>query len=643
MSAGALAGAGVFIALAVLKNGGVLGYLLKAPCALDSESVRIILANGLLPLCAASSICLLAWGSGLRLLRILRAGGREDDDVVGLGLGLGALGSAAYLMGVCGLFNGAAFAALGAAAGALGCGEIIKRIAAWKDVSWHRGGMTLGQGVLAGLLAYLAWHALITALAPPTQWDVLAYHLALPKLYLRSGRIIGLPWLLHSHWPHLMETLYAAPLSAGMDNAAALLHASACAALVLATYRAGRKLLGPQAAWIGAALLAAQPVMLDLAGTAHSDGAFALFHFLACATLWSWAQGAGRGRLAAAGLLSGLAASTKLLGLVPFAVLSLWVLARSWREKRWGPAAIFTACGLAVVLPWLLTAWIRAGNPFWPFLSGLFGGRWGASYIELRYLRSNMFHWPPEPGLVLLYGPQFLLFPAVGLALCAALRRAAWPPFLKFLLMPALFYFPAVARHHEGWRFMLPMMPALALSAGYCAQLCAERAAGRLVAAALLLFGLSPVLRATENNQLFAVLGLRSASEPASARRDVYLGRSLGHYLFYRRASALAGQGAKILLFREIRGYYLDADYMWGDPLNQGLIRYAGLAGPGELAAQLARLGVTHVLINEGVEMYSESPDYYDKRTLDMMGELLRNRARPLLRDGGLALYQLTH
>ena len=635
------AAAGVFLTLVAARNRGVWSYLLHTRGVFDAVSIRTILRHDLLPACGAGLICLLAWGLGLLLLRLLRADTVEECDLMGFGLGLGALASAGFLMGLCGFFSTTAFGLLGALAFVPGLDGLLRRARREPRPAPGTAG-SLWQGALAGFMAFLAWHALTTALAPATDWDVLAYHLTLPKLYLKAGRISEIPWLLQSHWPHLMEVLYAGPIALGLDNAAALIHAAVCAALVLAVFRVGRDRLGAPAAWIGAGLLAAQSALWRCAGTAHSDGALALFHFLACVALWSWAESGSRGKLALAGLLSGLGACAKLLGILPLAVLAAWVCLRPRREKRLAAVLLFASCGLAVVLPWYIKTWIGAGNPVWPFLSNRLGGLWGAAFLEPPFLRINLFGWPPEPALLLRYGPQFLLVPAAAGAAWAGWRRIPWPPFLLFLLTPAFFYFLVVARDHEGWRFMLSMMPALALTTGWALTRCGRGRAGGFAAAALVLFGLYPGLRATQNNELFAVLGLRSTSRPDVPAREVYLERSLDHYGFYQRLLPMVGAQDRILLFQEIRGYYLDADFLWGDPRNQGLIRYAELAGPAQLAARLRELGVTHVLVNADNPNYSESPDYYDSRTLAMMRGLLRWRGQLILREGGLALYRIT-
>jgi len=583
-------GAGIFAALALARNTGVWTYLINNPASLGWGSLRLWVTDALLPLFLA--------GTSLAVLSLP-----------------------------------------------------VRRLTAWAggldptpsaEPGADAGGML--QGLLGGVLAFCAWHAMVLALAPPTEWDVLAYHLAIPKHYLRIGLLREIPWMLHSHWPHLMETLYALPLALGLDQVPAVLHAGICGLWVWAVFRAGRGAFGASAGWVAAALLAVQPAVLRTAGTAHSDGAMSLFFFFSCLCLWRWLDLRSTRWAVMGGLAGGLAASCKLIGLAPPLLTAAWLVVSAFpggpsRRERGRAALTFTACAVLVALPWYLKAWTGAGNPVWPLFSGVLGGRWGASAVEASLLRSNVWTWPPDPAAVLRYGPQYLLLPAFGFWAWARARGERLPGFLRFLLVPAVPYLLLVSRYHEGWRFLMPFYPALALLAGW--GLSRLLARPRWEAALLLAAGLLPVFGASQNNQLFAVLGLRSASAPGASPRVLYLDRSLDHHAFYREAGRLLRPGAKVLLFREIRGYYLDADYMWGDPLNQGLIRYAELEGPDALGGRLAELGVTHVLVNGEVELYRESPGYYDGRTLALMEDLLSSRGRPVLRKGALALYAL--
>lgn len=94
-------------------------------------------------------------------------------------------------------------------------------------------------------------YGLIIALAPPTIYDALWYHLQAPRLFLAAGRIYPEP----HNWPANLafagSMLYAIPLALGNDTAPALLLAHA--------YRIARR-HAPATAWAAPALLLTAPV-----------------------------------------------------------------------------------------------------------------------------------------------------------------------------------------------------------------------------------------------------------------------------------------------------------------------------------------------------------------------------------------------
>ena len=58
-------------------------------------------------------------------------------------------------------------------------------------------------------------------------------------------------------------------------------------------------------------------------------------------------------------------------------------------------------------------------------------------------------------------------------------------------------------------------------------------------------------------------------------------------------------ENARVLLLPfETRGYYLDRDYMWGNPFAQRMIRFEQFNSPEDLADYLRFLGITHILEN---------------------------------------------
>ena len=620
--------AAVFAALVLTRNAGVWSYIAGRPDVIDGRSARLLASYALWPMLIAAGLWLVGFGSGIRAFLALRV--RPDgalDRIAAAALGLGLLGQAIFLLGWAGGLNTTAMLGLLAAATAAAATGLSRPPGSWEK-PWAN---SLAAGLGAGLLGFAAFHLLISSLAPPVEWDVRAYHLALPESYLREGRLAGVPWIIHSHWPHLMEVLYSLPLALGRDGAAALVHAGACALLAAGVFIAAG---GGAAGAASILILAGQPALLRGAPTAHADGACALFLFASAAALARWSEKREDGWLAAAGLLAGLSASAKLFGA---AGAASWTLYLAWRTRRAREAALFAVCAAAIVGPWLLRTWLQTGDPFWPLL----GLDPAAAGLAARYKGSNLWTWPPPAWIFTHHGPAFLLLPLAGLAAlgrgrrpAGELERALWIP-VPLLLMLA-------ARHHEAWRFMIPAYAPAALACGRCAQAAfSAGGARRLAAAALVAVGAAPIAGLTQNNELFAVLGLRSQASPESAPRTLYEDRMVDVSAFYREARAVLPPRSRVLLFREVRGYGAGFDYRWGDPMNQTLVDYRRLRDPEALLVRLKDLGVTHVLDHHGSHLYRPDPGYYDARTLALMAECMRRYSRPLLERDGIALREL--
>lgn len=617
----------VFLILFLVHARGVGGYLLSHPSSIDGQSVLLWATRAVLPLLAAAALWAAGAGLGRGAAVLLRVrpkafAGKAAEAALGLGL----LAQAVFLLTWTGHLTPTALAWLAAAAAVI---AVLFLRPALPAAAPPR---TAAEGAAAGLLSYAAVCAAITALAPPVEWDVLAYHLALPEIYLKAGRLVDVPWIIHAHWPRLMEVFYALPLAAGSDGAAALVHAGAAFLLVgSAASCAGTA----RAAWTVALLLAGQPALLRVAGAAHADAAAALFVFAAAYALSRWEETEADGWLVAGGLLAGLAGSSKLLGV---AALGAWAAALLWKTRRPREALLFAAAATLMIGPWLWTTWRATGDPAWPFLK--IGPE--AAELAARYLRSNRWDFPPPASLLAHDGPGFLVLPALGLLALSRGRRPGATAAERWLWTAAPAYVFLAWRHNEAWRFLMPVWPALALAAGRSAEGAFAGGRGRrAAAAALVLAAALPAAALTANNALFAVLGVRSAAFPDADRRAVFAERSVDVAGFYREARAFLPPDAKVLLFREVRGYGAGFDYLWGDPMNQAMIDYRRLPDPGALARRLEALGVTHVLDHPGSHLYREDPGYYDARTLALMAECLRLEARLVLARDGLALHEL--
>ncbi len=229
------------------------------------------------------------------------------------------------------------------------------------------------QVVIAAALPFAA-----TALArvgePPFEWDVLVYHLYLPKLFTASHGFVYLPRLVYVSMPLGAEMVFTWAYAwdgLGVASAVApLFHFL----MVVATWRTARLYVNNAWAVLAAVLLLLTPTFAYLASIPYVDmvlGAYALMAFIV------YARGMTGAREAAlAGVFLGAAMSVKYTGInavVAFAAVAAWDLGR--RRLRLNAAVVFLGTAFVVVAPWLVKAFVERGNPVFPVLYGWLGGR----------------------------------------------------------------------------------------------------------------------------------------------------------------------------------------------------------------------------------------------------------------------------
>ena len=319
-------------------------------------------ADGALAL-ALFAACLLI---GFRLLpRRVRARARLGVPVA-LSLGLSAVGLAAWLAGLL-AGTGAVLpllAVLFAAAmtSARECAAACRR---WARAGW----LVLRTNVWLALPLLLALAALVPQLLlPVTDSDGIRYHLALPKLYLMTGRVAYLPFEYHSALPQLPEMLDLVTLELGRPETAKFAHAlaflAALATLAAAVHRSRATRSG---ALFAALAFAATPAALTVAPAAFIDH-FAVLHG-AVALL----AAAANAPAALVGIALGGALGSKLT-VAPFAAgLALAVILRAGKRRAWRAAAGLALPVIAILGPFALRSTLATGDPFFPVGRTLLG------------------------------------------------------------------------------------------------------------------------------------------------------------------------------------------------------------------------------------------------------------------------------
>jgi 4-amino-4-deoxy-L-arabinose transferase-like glycosyltransferase len=540
--------------------------------------------------------------------------GKSDDGaerlLVDISLGLGVLSLVGFAVSALQLLKSPLLIIIYAVFAIIGVVSIIKgdwHIKRSFALSHFRDKKSLATAIL---LAIIAIAVLIPALAPPSMsdWDSLAYHLSVPKLYLEHGGMYYISFMSHSNFPMLMETLYTLPLKLGHPAAAKMVTYLTAILLIASVVTLAKKHFDEKSAPFAAVALAGMPIVMWLATTAYIDLSTALYMVLAVHLLLNYLDG-DRACLVGSAFAAGFAASTKMTGLIVIPLIAAWLVVSrkaSGINSRYTKPLLFVVVALLVCSPWYIKTYIYTGSPVYPFFYSIFGGRdWtselAANYASLQakfgmghditaflMLPYNLaFHserFYDTPGLFV--GPIFLVgLPVLMLAKYRSRKLVGLGLFFLALLVT---WFGLT---HQS-RYLVPGFAILAVIIAALAygneRFRVSRYALWVVFVITSLFGIWTLYPAITNASP-VVFGRES--------RDEFLTRTLDVYPADKWINDNLPKDAKVALFGDTRGFYLDRDYVWADPGHNAEFT-RNYRSSDELVDYLKSRHVTHIMIN---------------------------------------------
>jgi hypothetical protein len=505
---------------------------------------------------------------------------------------------------------------------------------------------------LAALAGALGLAVLLAGAVQPPGWlwqsefggfDVLSYHLQLPREWLALGRVVPLEHNVYSFLPGYAEAAFYHLGEIGGEGrlpyAAQALHAGLAAGsaaavglVTMAAARAAGLSAEPAPGMIAGVLFLSVPWTAVTGSMAYNEmGVTLCFAGALLAALRPGLTPAARGGLA--GFLVGVACGFKPTAIFLAAPVVGVALLVTTPRGRW-PVMLASACvlGMATLGPWLIRNATAGGNPVFPYLRGVFGpAHWAPEQFD-RFADAHHFHGsvvdrvrlivlpdradPARPGEPVHRGmlhPQFgCVFP---LAL-AAIGFLAWDRTTRRLgvMLAAGVALPALAwlaLTHVQARFLVPVLvtacPAVGLFAASGGGPARARAAAvaTLAVAGLSVLNFSRQREGEPNRALVGGVGLfdgglaREALEGASPQERRQILEALGPEGFTGLLPEI-GPGAVYLLgdstplhFRPAPLYHTTYD---ASPLG-GLIRERP-GDPSAWAEGLRRRGVRLVLWN---------------------------------------------
>lgn len=538
-------------------------------------------------------------------------------------LGLGMISVGALLLGMVGLYN---VAALWLPLIALAL--LLRRFVG----AWLRDGRDLLAGLpiesawtryLSLLIGVLLALAFLRALAPPTAWDALTYHLVGPQRYLADGRIAAHADNHFLGFPQVAEVLYGVAMSPlGDGSAGALLHFSFGMIGLAAAAGLTRRYTEPAAGWLTVMLLLSAHSVWLLLGWAYVDLAVLAYGAVAFTVATRWRETGGVGWLILLGALTGFAFGVKYTSIGLGFALAVFIIAR---QPRRGPLnlIVYGLAALVTFAPWLLKGALLYDNPVYPFLFG--GLNWDAARsANFGTFGSGLLGTPDAWQLALL--PLSATVFGVERGGGFAFTAGAWLLTAPLLLVPGWVFLEGRARAlaRDGLLLALPLLLFwLGLAAiseiGVQTRLIAmalpvAAVLGSLGFHALWQFPEKPVQIAFIVRAALAVtlaLGVVEAAREFAAERtlpyllalesrDAYLDANLGAYAnAMRELETHVPPGAHVLLLWEPRSYYCpptvtcQPDILfdhWARPLQTG-------ATAAEVIAGWHAAGVDYVLL----------------------------------------------
>lgn len=381
----------------------------------------------------------------------------------------------------------------------------------------------------------------------PHGYDVVEYHLQIPREWHDAGRITRLDHNAFSHLPFGMEMhfLLAMHLRGGPHAGmylAQYMHAVMAVLIGIAAYGA----LGGRAtmrASVGGAIALATPWTAVVATVAYNEAALMLYAALSVAWLWRAVERGCIGRSVVAGAMAGFATGAKLTAgpmlLVP-GVVALLLVGGKARWRLGAGFALVAFCGFA---PWAIRNLAWTGNPVFPESTAVFGdGGWSPQRLERWRVAHQTVGGAGAASIadraaagwtqVLAdwrYG--FVLVPAAAGAMLLSLRGGGASSRVMTIVIGLGVVFWIALTHTQG-RFLTPLIPLAAMAIG---QVLGEgstwrRGVAACVCVTLAGAGIVPVLRLMQPaNQIYGVTDVAQLAQlqPPEVQQAMASGRAI--------------------------------------------------------------------------------------------------------------------
>ena len=617
---------------------------------------------------AITILILLLWllvvtGDGLFCLKALSIdiASRKEELFLSAGIGLIVVGYGVFLLGVTHCLYPFSLAALFFSLAAISVSGWLRPPRYTPTAAAFKSNGLSGAGILLlALSGVILVMGFLLSLTPEIGKDALIYHLAVPKLFLQHHGFYTIPGNIFAHYPLLAEMNYLPALFLQNDILAKMMNYAVLCLIILGIGLFARLALKDLAfPALSILIFLSIPSVFAVSHTAYNDLFVSLFTLAAFYCFLRWPEEASAGGwLILFGIFSGAAAACKYTALliIPLGCLGILFFAH---KNKYGvhetirSLIVYAVAALVVGSPFYLKNLLVTGNPFFPFLYGIFGGTgWDANQARLYDLFVQNLGMGRDLGAYLLLpwnlsfhakmdsiafdgviGPVFLLI----LPFLAFVRRGT----SLFLISGYSFFsFLFWASSAQQIRYLIPLFPLLAVAVGgvlnhYRKQKLIFYFLIAAVSGSLLLNGSYIARDFLKIAPLRVVAGIES--------RGNFLTRLVPTYPMYRFVNEKLPPQAKVfMIYMKNYTFFCKrdcySDSMFETHTLVKILRTA--AAPEAIEGALKKEGFTHIMYDERYLTSTFSPLSAEeiKRFQDYRNRYLR----PVIKMGPYRLYGLS-
>lgn len=479
--------------------------------------------------------------------------------------------------------------------------------------SWREGassGLNKIDYIFLPLIGLFVFMPLFASFSPVVQQDALVYHVALPKIYLINHGITYVPYNVFSTWPANTEMLFLLGLLISGESLSQLFCFSIGLVFLLTLFSFGKRFFSKTVGYLSVVSYLLIPWFIIIMSQPWVDNNLALYAILGIYAFLIWMEKKRGEWLYLSAICCGFAGAIKFQGL--FFVLAFFIgfLLTVKRDAVWRGSLLYCVIAMGfVVLPWYIRSWILTGNPIFPFLYDFFGGKNWNDYSNLCY--GNYHAWGCFRGVRSLRefvtmsrrffyscrDPQntfvFFIFVVPGL-----LSFKTWNKTAKYLFFIAVAQYMFIIIASAQMRFLLPCFALLSIIVAYIiTRLWARDVLLKVVIVLSLtvsiFIGLLRTYRINEE-PFFTGLGVLN---PQECRKTYKIDLV---YELCQWTNKNVPKGSKILLWSFKGGYFLDNEYVWLDPVWQGVLDFTKINNAAEFLTAIKELNITHILYYPG-------------------------------------------